>query len=165
MVVIVIVYIVVFVFMQVIKIELINLQVVYVFSYNFFIVYGIWLNSVYLLVYLLFFFGEQFIDSFVKGFGYSFGVVIIWVLFSSIDWDDDDYYYYDDDYCYGDYLYNGDNININVNNFNYIIGENLLGNYVNWQYNFVYCGYILYFDNMVVQCFYQINVFGGLSVI
>ena len=33
--------------------------------------------------------GEQFTDSFVKGFGYSLGVATTYALFSSIDWDDD----------------------------------------------------------------------------
>ena len=85
--------------------------------------------------------GEQFTDSFVKGFGYSLGVATTWALFSSIDWDDDDHHHHDDDYRHGDYSHNGDNININVNNFNHITGENLPGNHVNWQHNPAYRGH------------------------
>ncbi|UMX81172.1 hypothetical protein MJ575_05370 [Klebsiella pneumoniae] len=66
--------------------------------------------------------GEQFTDSCVKGFGYSLGDTTQ-ALFSSIDWDDDDHHHHIDDYRHGDYSHNGDNININVNNFNHITGE------------------------------------------
>lgn len=107
--------------------------------------------------------GEQFTDSFVKGFGYSLGVATTWALFSSIDWDDDDHHHHDDDYHHGDYSHNGDNININVNNFNHITGENLPGNHVNWQHNPAYRGHTPYPDNTVAQRFHQTNVSGGLS--
>lgn len=89
----------------VIFIEFVNFDVVYIFNYNLIVVYGNWVNIVYLLVYLLLLVGELFVDSFVCGFGYSMGVVIMYVLFSSIDWDDDDYDYYhhdNDDYYYYD---------------------------------------------------------------
>lgn len=59
---------------QVIKIEPTNPQVVYVPSYNPSTVYGTWPNSAYPPVYLPPPPGEQFTDSFVKGFGYSLGV-------------------------------------------------------------------------------------------
>ncbi len=84
-------------------------------------------------------------------------------LFSSIDWDDDDHHHHDDDYRHGDYSHNGDNININVNNFNHITGENLPGNHVNWQHNPAYRGHTPYPDNTVAQRFHQTNVSGGLS--
>ncbi len=70
---------------QVIKIEPTNPQVVYVPSYNPSTVYGTWPNSAYPPVYLPPPPGEQFTDSFVKGFGYSLGVATTWALFSSID--------------------------------------------------------------------------------
>jgi hypothetical protein len=117
--------------------------VVYVPSYNPSTVYGTWPNSAYPPVYLPPPPGEQFTDSFVKGFGYSLGVATTWALFSSIDWDDDDdHHHHDDDYHHGDYSHNGDNININVNNFNHITGENLPGNHVNWQHNPAYRGHV-----------------------
>ncbi len=148
---------------QVIKIEPTNPQVVYVPSYNPSTVYGTWPNSAYPPVYLPPPPGEQFTDSFVKGFGYSLGVATTWALFSSIDWDDDDHHHHDDDYRHGDYSHNGDNININVNNFNHITGENLPGNHVNWQHNPAYRGHTPYPDNTVAQRFHQTNVSGGLS--
>ncbi|HBY1575200.1 TPA: DUF3300 domain-containing protein, partial [Klebsiella pneumoniae] len=150
---------------QVIKIEPTNPQVVYVPSYNPSTVYGTWPNSAYPPVYLPPPPGEQFTDSFVKGFGYSLGVATTWALFSSIDWDDDDHHHHhhDDDYHHGDYSHNGDNININVNNFNHITGENLPGNLVNWQHNPAYRGHTPYPDNTVAQRFHQTNVSGGLS--
>lgn len=148
---------------QVIKIEPTNPQVVYVPSYNPSTVYGTWPNSAYPPVYLPPPPGEQFTDSFVKGFGYSLGVATTWALFSSIDWDDDDHHHHDDDYHHGDYSHNGDNININVNNFNHITGENLPGNHVNWQHNPAYRGHTPYPDNTVAQRFHQTNVSGGLS--
>lgn len=123
----------------------------------------VWPNSAYPPVYLPPPPGEQFTDSFVKGFGYSLGVATTWALFSSIDWDDDDHHHHDDDYHHGDYSHNGDNININVNNFNHITGENLLGNHVNWQHNPAYRGHTPYPDNTVAQRFHQTNVSGGLS--
>lgn len=149
---------------QVIKIEPTDPQVVYVPNYNPSTVYGTWPNSAYPPVYLPPPPGEQFTDSFVKGFGYSLGVATTWALFSSIDWDDDDdYHHHDDDYHRGDYSHNGDNININVNNFNRITGQNLPGDHVNWQHNPAYRGHVPYPDNTVAQRFHQTNVSGGLS--
>ncbi|WEF27371.1 DUF3300 domain-containing protein [Klebsiella aerogenes] len=150
---------------QIIKIEPANPEVVYVPSYNPTTVYGSWPNSAYPPVYLPPPPGEQFTDSFVKGFGYSLGVATTWALFSSIDWDhhDDDYYHHDDDYHHGGYQHNGDNININVNNFNHITGQNLPGNQVNWQHNPAYRGNVPYPNNNVSQRFHQTNVPGGLS--
>lgn len=150
---------------QIIKIEPANPEVVYVPSYNPSTVYGSWPNSAYPPVYLPPPPGEQFTDSFVKGFGYSLGVATTWALFSSIDWDhhDDDYYHHDDDYHHGGYQHNGDNININVNNFNHITGQNLPGNHVNWQHNPAYRGNVPYPNNTVSQRFHQTNVPGGLS--
>lgn len=149
---------------QVIKIEPTDPQVVYVPNYNPASVYGTWPNSAYPPVYLPPPPGEQFTDSFVKRFGYSLGVATTWALFSSIDWDDDDdHHHHDDDYHHGDYSHNGDNININVNNFNHITGENLPGNHVNWQHNPAYRGHTPYPDNTVAQRFHQTNVSGGMS--
>ncbi|WP_369128378.1 DUF3300 domain-containing protein [Klebsiella variicola] len=149
---------------QVIKIEPTDPQVVYVPNYNPASVYGTWPNSAYPPVYLPPPPGEHFTDSFVKGFGYSLGVATTWALFSSIDWDDDDdHHHHDDDYHHGDYSHNGDNININVNNFNHITGENLPGNHVNWQHNPAYRGHTPYPDNTVAQRFHQTNVSGGMS--
>ncbi|AMR14448.1 DUF3300 domain-containing protein [Klebsiella quasipneumoniae] len=149
---------------QVIKIEPTDPQVVYVPNYNPSTVYGTWPNSAYPPVYLPPPPGEQFTDSFVKGFGYSLGVATTWALFSSIDWDDDDdHHHHDDDYHRGDYSHNGDNININVNNFNRITGQNLPGDRVNWQHNPAYRGHVPYPDNTVAQRFHQTNVSGGLS--
>ncbi|HCR0845556.1 DUF3300 domain-containing protein [Klebsiella aerogenes] len=149
---------------QIIKIEPTNPQVVYVPSYNPSTVYGSWPNSAYPPVYLPPPPGEQFTDSFVKGFGYSLGVATTWALFSSIDWDDDDdYHHHDDDYHHGGYQHNGDNININVNNFNRITGQNLPGNHVNWQHNPAYRGNVPYPNNNVAQRYHQTNVPGGLS--
>lgn len=135
---------------------------VYVPSYNPSTVYGSWPNSAYPPVYLPPPPGEQFTDSFVKGFGYSLGVATTWALFSSIDWDDDDHHH-DDDYHHGGYQHNGDNININVNNFNHITGQNLPGNRVNWQHNPAYRGNVPYPNNNVAQRYHQTNMPGGLS--
>lgn len=147
---------------QIIKIESTDPNVVYVPTYNPSTVYGSWPNTAYPPVYLPPPPGEQFTDSFVKGFGYSLGVATTWALFSSIDWDHDDDYHHDNDYNRG-YSHNGDNININVNNFNHITGQNLPGNRTGWQHNPAYRGNIPYPDNTVSQRFHQTNVAGGLS--
>ena len=81
----------------VINIEPTDPQVVYVPNYNPTVVYGSWPNTAYPPVYLPPPPGEQFADSFVKGFGYSLGVATTYALFSNIDWDDDDHHH-DDDY-------------------------------------------------------------------
>ncbi|STV82416.1 membrane protein [Klebsiella michiganensis] len=135
---------------QVIKIESTNPNVVYVPAYNPSVVYGAWPDTAYPPVYLPPPPGEQFTDSFVKGFGYSLGVATTYALFSSIDWDDDDHHHHDDDDHHhdddhhGGYAHNGDNININVNNFNHITGQNLPGNHASWQHNPAYRGNIPY---------------------
>lgn len=134
---------------QVIKIESADPNVVYVPAYNPSVVYGAWPNTAYPPVYLPPPPGEQFTDSFVKGFGYSLGVATTYALFSSIDWDDDDRHHDDDDHHHDDdhhggYSHNGDNININVNNFNHITGQTLPGNHANWQHNPTWRGNIPY---------------------
>ncbi|STN84390.1 Protein of uncharacterised function (DUF3300) [Escherichia coli] len=120
----------------VISIEPANPDVVYIPNYNPTVVYGNWTNTAYPPVYLPPPAGEPFVDSFVRGFGYSMGVATTYALFSSIDWDDDDHDHHhhdDDDYHHHDgghrdgngWQHNGDNINIDVNNFNRITGEHL----------------------------------------
>ena len=146
---------------QVIKIEPTNPQVVYVPSYNPSTVYGT---------------AEQRLSAGLSAAlpgsnlpiasSKASGTASAWpppALFSSIDWDDDDHHHHDDDYHHGDYSHNGDNININVNNFNHITGENLPENHVNWQHNPAYRGHTPYPDNTVAQRFHQTNVSGGLS--
>jgi len=87
----------------VIKIEPADPQVVYVPTYNPTTVYGTWPNASYPPVYLPPSPGEQFTNSFVKGFGYSLGVATTYALFSNIDWDDDDdHHHHDDDYYHHD---------------------------------------------------------------
>ncbi|HFI5659196.1 MULTISPECIES: DUF3300 domain-containing protein [Klebsiella] len=154
---------------QVIKIESTNPNVVYVPAYNPSVVYGTWPDTAYPPVYLPPPPGEQFTDSFAKGFGYSLGVATTYALFSSIDWDDDDHHHHDDDDHHhdddhhGGYVHNGDNININVNNFNHITGQNLPGNRASWQHNPAYRGNIPYPNNTIAQHYHQTNVPGGLS--
>ena len=70
----------------VISIEPANPDVVYIPNYNPTVVYGNWANTAYPPVYLPPPAGEPFIDSFVRGFGYSMGVATTYALFSSIDW-------------------------------------------------------------------------------
>ena len=153
----------------VIKIEPSNPQVVYVPNYNPTVVYGSsWPYTSAPPVYLPPPPGEQFADSFVRGFGYSLGVATTYAIFSSIDWDDDDHHHHDDDhhddhYDHGGYQHNGDNININVNNFNKISGQNISGQTMGWQHNPAYRGNTPYPNNNVTQQFHQTNVAGGLS--
>lgn len=153
----------------VIKIEPSNPQVVYVPNYNPTVVYGSsWPYTSAPPVYLPPPPGEQFADSFVRGFGYSLGVATTYAIFSSIDWDDDDHHHHDDDhhddhYDHGGYQHNGDNININVNNFNKISGQNISGQTMGWQHNPAYRGNTPYPNNSVTQQFHQTNVAGGLS--
>lgn len=149
----------------VIRIESANPEVVYVPNYNPTVVYGSnWPYSSAPPVYLPPPPGQQFADSFVRGFGYSLGVATTYAIFSNIDWDDDDHHH-DDDYHGGGrgYQHNGDNININVNNFNRISGENLKGQNIAWQHNSAYRGNVPYPNNNVAQRFHQTNVPGGLS--
>ena len=154
----------------VIKIEPSNPQVVYVPNYNPTVVYGSsWPYTSAPPVYLPPPPGEQFADSFVRGFGYSLGVATTYAIFSSIDWDDDDHHHHDDDHHddHGGhpsgYQHNGDNININVNNFNKISGQNISGQTMGWQHNPAYRGNTPYPNNSVTQQFHQTNVAGGLS--
>ncbi|XPE52096.1 DUF3300 domain-containing protein [Shigella flexneri] len=69
----------------VISIEPANPDVVYIPNYNPTVVYGNWANTAYPPVYLPPPAGEPFVDSFVRGFGYSMGVATTYALFSSID--------------------------------------------------------------------------------
>lgn len=157
----------------VIKIEPSNPQVVYVPNYNPTVVYGSsWPYTSAPPVYLPPPPGEQFADSFVRGFGYSLGVATTYAIFSNIDWDDDDHHHHDDDhhddhhddhYDHGGYQHNGDNININVNNFNKISGQNISGQTISWQHNPAYRGNTPYPNNSVAQQFHPTNVAGGLS--
>lgn len=148
----------------VIKIEPANPQDVYVPNYNPTVVYGSsWPYTAAPPVYLPPPPGEQFADSFVRGFGYSLGVATTYAIFSNIDWDDDDRHHDDDHYDHGGYQHNGDNININVNNFNKITGNNLSGETRNWQHNPAYRGNTPYPNNTVANQFHQTNVAGGLS--
>ncbi|MBV7406470.1 DUF3300 domain-containing protein [Enterobacter sp. ENT03] len=115
----------------VIKIESADPQVVYVPSYNPSVVYGSWPTPAYPPVYLPPPPGQQFTNSLVRGFGFSLGIATTYALFSNIDWDDDD------DHYHRGYAHNGDNINIDVNNFNRISGGRLATNkdHVVWQHN------------------------------
>ncbi|WP_072570650.1 DUF3300 domain-containing protein [Enterobacter sp. SA187] len=116
----------------VIKIEPADPEVVYVPSYNPTVVYGSWPTPAYPPVYLPPPPGQQFTDSLVRGLGFSLGVATTYALFSDIDWDDDHYH--------RGYDHNGDNININVNNFNRISGGRLVtrNDTVVWQHNPVF---------------------------
>lgn len=150
----------------VIKIEPADPQVVYVPSYNPSTVYGTWPTPAYPPVYIPPSPGEEFTNSLVKGFGYSLGVATTYALFSNIDWDDDDDHHHhhdDDDYHRDGYNHNGDNININVNNFNHITGQNLNGQTLRWQHNPAYRNQVPYPNNTVANQFHRTNVPGGLS--
>ncbi|EEU5903255.1 DUF3300 domain-containing protein [Escherichia coli] len=177
----------------VISIEPANPDVVYIPNYNPTVVYGNWANTAYPPVYLPPPAGEPFIDSFVRGFGYSMGVATTYALFSSIDWDDDDHDHHhhdDDDYHHHDgghrdgngWQHNGDNINIDVNNFNRITGEHLTDknmawrhnpNYRNgvpyhdqdmaWRHNPNYRNGVPYHDQDMAKRFHQTDVNGGMS--
>ena len=156
----------------VITIEPANPDVVYIPNYNPNVVYGSWANTAYPPVYLPPPAGEPFVDSFVRGFGYSMGVATTYALFSSIDWDDDDHDHHhhdDDDYHHHDgghrdgngWQHNGDNINIDVNNFNRITGEHLTDNNMAWRHNPNYRDGVPYHD--MAKRFHQTDVNGGMS--
>lgn len=149
----------------VIKIEPADPQVVYVPTYNPTTVYGTWPNASYPPVYLPPSPGEQFTNSFVKGFGYSLGVATTYALFSNIDWDDDDdHHHHDDDYYHHDgYSHNGDNININVNNFNKITGEHRTDNNMVWQHNPAYRNGVPYTNSQLASRFHPTSTPTGLS--
>ena len=157
----------------VISIEPANPDVVYIPNYNPTVVYGNWANTAYPPVYLPPPAGEPFIDSFVRGFGYSMGVATTYALFSSIDWDDDDHDHHhdDDDYHHHDgghrdgngWHHNGDNINIDVNNFNRITGEHLTDKNMAWRHNPNYRNGVPYHDQDMAKRFHQTDVNGGMS--
>lgn len=145
----------------IIKIESADPQVVYIPTYNPTIVYGTWPNVSYPPVYLPPPPGQQFTDSLVRGFGYSLGVATTYALFSHIDWDDDDDYHH---HGHGNgYYRNGDNININVDNYNRISGERLSQSNRVWSHNPAYRDNVPYRDNAVSARYHQTNVAGGLS--
>ncbi|EEC7400231.1 TPA: DUF3300 domain-containing protein [Escherichia coli] len=158
----------------VISIEPANPDVVYIPNYNPTVVYGNRANTAYPPVYLPPPAGEPFIDSFVRGFGYSMGVATTYALFSSIDWDDDDHDHHhhdDDDYHHHDgghrdgngWQHNGDNINIDVNNFNRITGEHLTDKNMAWRHNPNYRNGVPYHDQDMAKRFHQTDVNGGMS--
>ena len=157
----------------VISIEPANPDVVYIPNYNPTVVYGNWANTAYPPVYLPPPAGEPFIDSFVRGFGYSMGVATTYALFSSIDWDDDDHdhHHHDDDDYHHDgghrdgngWQHNGDNINIDVNNFNRITGEHLTDKNMAWRHNPNYRNGVPYHDQDMAKRFHQTDVNGGMS--
>ena len=160
----------------VISIEPANPDVVYIPNYNPTVVYGNWANTAYPPVYLPPPAGEPFVDSFVRGFGYSMGVATTYALFSSIDWDDDDHdhdhhHHDDDDYHHhdgghrdgNDWQHNGDNINIDVNNFNRITGEHLTDKNMAWRHNPNYRNGVPYHDQDMAKRFHQTDVNGGMS--
>ncbi|EPM7800903.1 DUF3300 domain-containing protein [Escherichia coli] len=157
----------------VISIEPANPDVVYIPNYNPTVVYGNWANTAYPPVYLPPPAGEPFVDSFVRGFGYSMGVATTYALFSSIDWDDDDHDHHhdDDDYHHHDgghrdgngWQHNGDNINIDVNNFNRITGEHLTDKNMAWRHNPNYRNGVPYHDQDMAKRFHQTDVNGGMS--
>lgn len=160
----------------VITIEPANPDVVYIPNYNPNVVYGSWANTAYPPVYLPPPAGEPFVDSFVRGFGYSMGVATTYALFSSIDWDDDDHdhdhhHHDDDDYHHhdgghrdgNDWQHNGDNINIDVNNFNRITGEHLTDKNMAWRHNPNYRNGVTYHDQDMAKRFHQTDVNGGMS--
>lgn len=149
---------------------------VYIPNYNPNVVYGSWANTAYPPVYLPPPAGEPFVDSFVRGFGYSMGVATTYALFSSIDWDDDDHdhdhhHHDDDDYHHhdgghrdgNDWQHNGDNINIDVNNFNRITGEHLTDKNMAWRHNPNYRNGVTYHDQDMAKRFHQTDVNGGMS--
>ncbi|EPC1877985.1 DUF3300 domain-containing protein [Cronobacter turicensis] len=141
----------------IIEIEPATPDVVYVPAYNPATVYGAWPNAAYPPVYLPPTPGEQFSSSFVKGLGYSLGVATTYALFSAIDWDDDDHHHD------GGYSHNGDNININVNNYNRITGENRPGNTIPWHHNPAYRYGVGYADNRVAAQYHSPDSATGLS--
>ncbi|EJX7501167.1 DUF3300 domain-containing protein [Escherichia coli] len=150
----------------VISIEPANPDVVYIPNYNPTVVYGNWANTAYPPVYLPPPAGEPFVDSFVRGFGYSMGVATTYALFSSIDWDDDDHdnHHHDGGHRDGnDWQHNGDNINIDVNNFNRITGEHLTDKNMAWRHNPNYRNGVPYHDQDMAKRFHQTDVNGGMS--
>ncbi len=102
------------------------------------------------------------------------GVATTYALFSNIDWDDDDHDHHhhdDDDNHHHDgghhdsngWQHNGDNININVDNFNRITGEHLTDKNMAWQHNPNYRDGVPYHDQDMAKRFHQTDVKGGMS--
>ncbi|HCP1216992.1 TPA: DUF3300 domain-containing protein [Escherichia coli] len=153
----------------VISIEPTNPDVVYIPNYKPTVVYGNWANTAYPPVYLPPPAGEPFVDSFVRGFGYSMGVATTYALFSSIDWDDDDHDHHhhdDDDYHHHDGGHrdgNGWQHNGDVNNFNRITGEHLTDKNMAWRHNPNYRNGVPYHDQDMAKRFHQTDVNGGMS--
>lgn len=148
---------------QIVTIESADPNVVYVPTYNPSTAYGTWPNSAYPPVYLPPPPGEQFGDSFMRGLGFSLGVATTYAIFSDIDWDDDDDYHHHNGDWDGGYARNGNNIKIDVNNFNRVTGEHLTGDNVRWQHNPNYRSNVPYPNSNVTQRFNQTAAAGGLS--
>src|SRR5476649_2327878 len=136
---------------QTIIIESADPQVVYVPSYNPNVVYGTWPTPAYPPVYLPPPPGEQFVNGVVSGIGFGVGVAATYAIFGNIDWDDDHHHddgHHDDGHHGGQ---PGNFVNVNVNNYNRITGNNDhisgnsrmanhsdLPNSFNWQHNPAY---------------------------
>ena len=130
---------------QTIIIESADPQVVYVPSYNPNVVYGAWPTPAYPPVYLPPPPGQQFVNGVVSGIGFGVGVAATYAIFGSIDWDDDHHHDYDhhDDHHDDGHHGGGQNnyVNVNVNNYNRISGNNNAVNHAGsantagWQHN------------------------------
>ena len=59
--------------------------------------------------------------------------------------------------------HNGDNINIDVNNFNRITGEHLTDKNMAWRHNPNYRNGVTYHDQDMAKRFHQTDVNGGMS--
>lgn len=131
---------------QTIVIESADPQVVYVPSYNPNVVYGTWPTPAYPPVYLPPPPGQQFVDGMVSGIGFGVGVAATYAIFGSIDWDDDHHDHHDDHHDDGHHGGGPQNnyVNVNVNNYNRISGNNNVvnhpgsGNTAGWQHNPAY---------------------------
>lgn len=136
---------------QTIVIESADPQVVYVPSYNPNVVYGAWPTPAYPPVYLPPPPGQQFVNGMASGIGFGVGVAATYAIFGSIDWDDDDHHH--DDYDHHDDHHDDGHhggsqnnyVNVNVNNYNRISGNNNNGlnhpgasNTAGWQHNPAY---------------------------
>src|SRR5476651_242110 len=109
---------------QTIIIESADPQVVYVPSYNPNVVYGAWPTPAYPPVYLAPPPGEQFVNGVESGIGFGVGVAATYAIFGNIDWDDDHHHddgHHDDGHHGGQ---PGNFVNVNVNNYNRITGNN-----------------------------------------
>jgi len=126
---------------QTIVIEPADPQVVYVPSYNPNVVYGAWPTPAYPPVYLPPPPGQQFVNGVASGIGFGVGVAATYAIFGSIDWDDDDHHHDDYDHHGGS---QNNYVNVNVNNYNRISGNNNginpagNANTTGWQHNPTY---------------------------